>query len=168
MHYKVKIYSSPGSLENGINDEYRQGYRLSRILELSAPSRFLIVFEQMPPGERPFKEPAVAKKIANIHDWSQCCVCRTTDQPGHYCDDHVPALGTVGGCVSIPDGPSVSETMQAELEPLPITVNGWYKCGNCGADLSNWPKSASAHVCAALIGRVAEGELHNENKKFCV
>lgn len=70
-----------------------------------------------------------------------------------------------GGCVSIPER-SLSEQMQAELEPLPIQT--WYKCGGCGVDLSKHPTSASAHVCPIHFDRVAEGEIPNENKRFCV
>jgi len=55
MHYKVKIYADAHHLEKGINEEYQIGYRLSRILELSGPSRFLIVYEIMPPDELPRK-----------------------------------------------------------------------------------------------------------------
>lgn len=53
MHYKVKIYPDVFHLEKGINEEYLQGYRLSRILELLAPSRFLIVYEKMPFDQQP-------------------------------------------------------------------------------------------------------------------
>jgi hypothetical protein len=71
---------------------------------------------------RASKEPVVAKVVpidgcrfySSIEDWSQCCVCRPTDQPGHYCVKHIPVfIPQPGGCVS------VSET---QIEPEPFSL----------------------------------------------
>jgi hypothetical protein len=126
--------------------------------ELILGDKVLITITRAP------KQPAV---IANIQDWSQCCVCNPSDKPGHYCADHIPQTPP-GGCVSVSDW-GISEG----LSVLPktddsLTINGWYKCGGCGVDLSKYPVSASAHVCPPHFDRVPEGDIPNVGKKYCV